>query len=153
MKLRIADERDILSMVELGRLAHSESRYAHMAYAPAKLQKNLEGLLKLQHQGTHCVLLAEQAGQIMGGLVGALEEPFFTEAKSASTILIWVNPAHRGGRAALKLIHAFKNWAVRAQATEICVVVASGVRIGKTDRFLTRLGFRQTGGNYAMGLG
>ena len=30
--------------------------------------------------------------------------------------------------------------------------VTNGIHIGQTDRMLRRVGFRQTGGNYAMGL-
>lgn len=140
-------------MITIGCQAHAESRYAAMPYAQAKLEQNLKGLFALQEQGTHCVLLAQNSQeQIVGGLIGAIEEPFFTQIKCASTILIWVDPKYRGTSAALKLLNAFKQWAQRSGAQEVCIVVASGVSIAKTDRFLTRMGFRQTGGNYAMAL-
>jgi hypothetical protein len=32
----------------------------------------------------------------------------------------------------------------------VCILVASGVAIKRTDRFLRRLGFHQTGGNYTI---
>jgi len=35
---------------------------------------------------------------------------------------------------------------------ELSVGINSGVELEKMDRFLQRLGFRQTGGNYALSL-
>lgn len=152
MKLRIARPEDVGQLVALGRLAHGESRFAQMPYAPEKLQRNLEGLITLQDQRqTHCFFLVENRdGAIIGGLIGALEEFFFTEAKSANSIFLWVNEDYRGSAAAVKLIGAFHAWAKRHGAHEVCIQVSTGVTIARTDRFLRRLGFSQTGGNYRL---
>jgi N-acetylglutamate synthase-like GNAT family acetyltransferase len=154
MKLRFARIEDVEHLVELGRQIHAESRFAQMPYAQEKLRGNLRGLLKLQDERqTHCFILAENSeGEVIGILIGALEEFFFSDAKSANSILLWVDPAYRGSPAALRLIGAFHDWARQRRAQEVCILVLSGVSIGKTDRFLRRLGFVQTGGNYRMPL-
>lgn len=54
--------------------------------------------------------------------------------------------------AALRLISAFRKWAENRGAVELSAGVNSGAHIDKTDKFLRRLGFVQTGGNYALTL-
>jgi GNAT superfamily N-acetyltransferase len=153
MKLRLANKDDIPAMVELGRGVHAESRFAALPYDAVKLARALEGLLDRQARGTHCFLLVEnREGRVIGGFIGGLESYFFTSARSANSILIWVAPEYRGSAAALRMISAFREWAKKNGATEACILVASGVAIGRTDRFLQRLGFKQTGGNYAVSL-
>lgn len=151
MKIRFAAIDDIPVMVELGRKVHAESRFSAVPYDAEKLNAGLRHLIELQEKRkTHCCLLAENAqGQIIGGFIGALEEYFFSRSLSANSILIWVDPAYRGSAAALRLIDAFRLWGERSGAMEASIQIASGVNIGRTDRFLRRLGFSQTGGNYA----
>ena len=154
MKLRFARIEDIDHLLELGRRIHAESRFAEMPYAREKLRGNLRGLLRLQaERQTHCFILAESLqGEVIGVLIGALEEFFFSDAKSANSILLWVDPAYRGSPVAVRLIGVFHDWARQRSAQEVCILVSSGVTIKRTDRFLRRLGFMQTGGNYRMPL-
>lgn len=151
MKLRFATQADVPRLVEVGRAAHAESRFASMPYDTEKLLASLGGLVDLQRHGNHFFLLAEsRESHVIGMLIGSIEEYFFTHAKCANSILLWVSPKYRGSAAALRLIGAFRDWGLKQGALEVCINVASGVTIGRTDRFLRRLGFLQTGGNYAM---
>lgn len=153
MKLRPATRADVPAMLALAPMIHAESRFATFPYDHEKLEQSLTNLIALQDKGNHCCLLAEnREGQVIGGFIGALEEYFFTSAKSANSILIWVAPGYRGSAAALRFIGAFREWAKNRGAVEVCVVVASGVTIARTDRFLRKLGFSQTGGNYSASL-
>ena len=54
--------------------------------------------------------------------------------------------------AALRLLMAFRKWAENRGVFELSAGVNSGAHIERTDRFLRRLGFVQTGGNYALRL-
>ena len=69
---------------------------------------------------------------------------FYVLASCRSTLL--------GGRVALRLLDAGRRWAINRGAVEWQMHVTSGFRINPTDRMLRRVGFRQTGGNYALGL-
>ena len=62
--------------------------------------------------------------------------------------MFYVRPDHRGGMAAVKLLHAFRRWSHAHGADQIYVHVTSGVAVARTDKMLRRLGFKQTGGNY-----
>jgi hypothetical protein len=56
------------------------------------------------------------------------------------------------GGAGLRLLTAFRGWAENRRVFELSVGINSGANLDKTDRFLTRLGFKHTGGNYVMAL-
>lgn len=152
MKLRLATQDDLLDMIEIGKLTHSESRFAKFAYDEEKLRENLGKLIEFQNnRGSHICLLAENSeGKKIGCIIGAMEEYFFTRDRSAISILFWVDPSYRGSTAALRLLNSFKSWGAKQGALEICIPVASGVTLVRTDRFLRRIGFSQTGGNYSM---
>ena len=55
-------------------------------------------------------------------------------------------------RSGLRLLSAFLKWMGNRGVLELSVGINSGVELEKMDRFLQRLGFRQTGGNYALSL-
>ncbi|WP_295051469.1 hypothetical protein [Sulfuricurvum sp.] len=52
----------------------------------------------------------------------------------------------------LKSLRHFVGGAENRGAEELSAGVKSGTHIDKTDKFLRRLGFVQTGGNYALAL-
>ena len=137
-------------MIETGRRAHAESRFGNFTYDEEKLRERLAALISLQETcGSHLCLVAEsREGRLIGMLIGMLEEYFFTSCKSANTAFVWVDPAFRGSAT----IRAFCVWGEKKGAIEVSIPVASDVRLGRTDRFLRRLGFAQTGGNYSAPL-
>lgn len=55
-------------------------------------------------------------------------------------------------RSGLRLLSAFLKWMGNRVVFELSVGINSGVELEKMDRFLQRLGFRPTGGNYALAL-
>jgi len=148
--IRNATASDIPELVKFGFLIHAESKFSILDYDPDKVRQTLESIVESEN-GTHCCFIAKTADeQLIGVLIGCIEEYFFSRSLMAHSILIYVHPKWRGSPAALKFIHAFRNWATNRDALEICIGVASGVTIGRTDRFLRRLGFSVTGGNYSM---
>lgn len=153
MKLRQATKADIPEILDIGTNLHGESRYAGMPYDRATFTRSLEGLFAMQERGKFLILVTvDSEGHIFGGLIGGLESNFFTTAIAAKSMLIWVHPKYRGSAAALRLVSAFKDWAQKKGAVEVCILVSSGVTIGRTDRFVRRLGYKQSGGNYYMPL-
>ena len=153
MKLRVASVEDIDQMVQKGMAIHNESRFVRFDYDEKKLTALLEELIKLSEAGSHlCLLMQNTEGVLVGCLIGVIEEYFFTNDKSANSILIWVEPSYRGSGAAIKMLDAFKQWAMKKNAKEINLSVSSGIRMATTDRFFRKCGFVQTGGNYSMKL-
>jgi len=155
MKIRLATLSDIPAGVELGRRMHAVTRFAAYDYDGERVARNLRGFIEIGQngKGSHCFFVAaDSAGQMVGVLLGCVERHFFSDLPVASVIHYDVLPERRMSGAGLRLLTAFRMWAENRGVFELSVGVNSGVEIEKMDRFLTRLGFARTGGNYSMGL-
>jgi GNAT superfamily N-acetyltransferase len=111
------------------------------------------GKAALKH-GNPGIILAERDGHLVGMATVVASEQFFTPAKVASLHLLFVRKDARHGRAGVMLLAALRQWAKAAGAVELNISTTMGVDMARSDRFLRRMGFRQTGGNYVLeGLG
>lgn len=150
MLIRKATLKDIPALIELGRTIHAESELSILSYDSEKLSQTLKDLVESKRE-THCFFVAEDSERrLFGAFIGCVEEYFFSYSLVAHSIVLYVDPKWRGSPAAVKFIHAFRKWALNRDVAQICIGVATGVTIGRTDRFLKRLGFKMTGGNYAL---
>lgn len=155
MTIRFATMNDIPIMVELGEYFHSITRFRSYDYNRERVTTQLRAVIEAgqEKRGTHCCLLAEDSkGQVIGGVIGCVERHFFSDRLVASIIHYDVLPERRMSGAGLRLMSAFRTWAENRGAVELSAGVNSGTHIDKTDKFLRRLGFVQTGGNYALAL-
>lgn len=148
-------EQDIEATWHLSLALHRESRYAKLRMDKTKrndyLRENMLG--KPDRFG---MLIAEWRGRPVGYLACAANRFLYGDEIITSCLAFYVQPAFRktllGGRIAVKLLDAYRRWAANRRAVEIQFHVTSGIDIAATDRFLRRAGFRQSGGNYALGL-
>ena len=153
MKIRAAIQEDVPVFVEMARTFHENTRFKAYDYVPELVEKHLTAVVE-NPRGAHCFFVVENKdGVAVGGLVACVEKHFFSDQLVASVIHYDVLPEFRMGGAGLKLLTAFKKWAENRGVYEISAGVNSGVDIDKMDRFLRKLGFEHTGGNYAMKLG
>ncbi len=153
MKIRFATLADVPVFVEMGRKFHAMTRFSAYDYNPERVARNLRAVIEIGQngKGTHCFLVAEDSqGDAIGGLIACIEQHFFSDQKVASVVHYDVLPDRRMSGAGVRLLVAFRNWAENRGVFELSVGVNSGIQIDKMDRFLRRLGFRQTGGNYAL---
>ena len=102
--------------------------------------------------GSKTILVAEKAGRAVGLLAATADHHFFSSAVGATCLMFYVRPSHRGGMAAVILLHSFKRWAKVHGASRLYIHVTSGLHVGRTGKMLRRLGFKQTGGNYVLGM-
>lgn len=155
MKIRFATFNDIPVCVDIGRHMHTLTRFAAYDFNAERVAQNLRAVIETGQNAhkTHCFFVAEDdAGQIIGALIGGVERHFFSDLLVASVIHYDVLPDRRMSGAGLKLLAAFRKWAENREVFELSVGINSGVELEKMDRYLKRLGFRQTGGNYALHL-
>ena len=107
-----------------------------------------------RNPGHYAFFLAELDGKPVGMLSGCVANYAFYDSVAAQTVAFYVRPDYLGslvgGRIATKLLHAFRSWATTRGAVALIVNGTGGVRMARTDRFLRRLGFEQTGGNYEL---
>ena len=141
---------DIPKLLEMGPGMHADTILSRFTYSEEKALRSLEQLLS-DKKGTHCLLLAEgQNQQIVGVFLGYVSDYFFSQYLVAGNLVFWVDPDHRGTPAAIKLISAFRRWAENRKVKELSINITSGVDLNRADRFLGKLGFSYTGGNYSM---
>lgn len=141
------DAADIETMIALGRRLHGESRFHALPYEETRLREF--GRVGLAN-GNPGLIVAERDGAMVGMAVVVLGEHFFSAAQTATVQLIYVVPEARGGAAAVKLLRAIRTWSERAGAHDIHLNVTTAIAPARTDKFLRRMGFRQTGGNYVL---
>jgi N-acetylglutamate synthase-like GNAT family acetyltransferase len=155
MKIRFATPADVPALAELGRKFHALTRFAAYDYNQDRVAQQLYATIETgqKRNNTHCFFVAEDSqGQPVGALIGCVEQHFFSEQLVASIIHYDVLPERRMTGAGLRLLTAFRKWAENRGAVELNAGVNSGVHLERTDRFLRKLGFRQTGGNYSLPL-
>jgi Sortase and related acyltransferases len=140
-------EADIAAMIALGRELHVESRFRTLALDEDRMlaigRRGLEN-------GNPALMVAERNGEIVGMATVILGDYFFSPVRTATVQLLYVLPKARGGLAAVKLLRAIRRWAEQNGARDIHVNVTTGIDAARTDRFLRKMGFRQTGGNYVL---
>lgn len=141
------DEADIRAMIALGHRLHAESRYRALPLDDTRMLEIGRRGLANRNPG---LIVAERDGQLVGMAVVTIGEHFFSPALTATVLLLYVAPEARGGAAAVKLLRALRRWAAQAGADDLHLNVTTGIELTKTDRFLRRMGFRQTGGNYVL---
>ena len=160
--IRLAEtEDDIAAMIELGRKLHAESGYRNLPLDDDRmweigrrgLKDRNPGLFIAEHddgEGDAASGDGKGGKQVVGMAIAVLGEYYFSPARSVTVQLLYVLPEARGGWAAVKLLRALRQWAQQNQAQDIHVNVTTGIDTARTDRFLRRMGFKQTGGNYVL---
>jgi L-amino acid N-acyltransferase YncA len=151
MLIRFATHEDIPKLIANWR-QYEQGRFGHISFDEAKFVSTIKSLVDAK--GTHCLFVAEEGDQsICGVLAGKIDCYYFSSQPIAQMILYWVRPDHRTSPVAVKLMMAFRKWAENRKVAELVAGVTSGEAIDRTDRFFKKMGFRLTGGNYAMPLG
>ena len=137
MTIRKATPDDIPRLMVMG---EQFAKYApfDVEFSPEGAAAFVAGLMEIG-----LVLVAEQDGEILGGILGALTPMWYSPSNlMASELAWWVAPEHRGGRAALQLLRAFEDW---AKASGAKVITMSDLRIGEdypAGPLFERMGYR-----------
>lgn len=150
VRIRFAGLADVDAIVALGRENYDDSRNSPHPFDEEKARRHC--LRAISEPGRQAMLVSERDGKPVGFLWGNVSESLFSSVLLGVVVVIYVTPRARNGYSAIKLIHAFRNWARAKGAVELHVNVTGGVLLARTDRFLRRIGFMQTGGNYVAAL-
>ena len=151
----LESERDIDETLPLALAAHEESRHREYPLDPERRRRFLAERF-LADRIRYGFLIARYGGRPVGMLTCLAERLHYTDVTVVSCLSFYVLGEYRrtllGGRIAVKLVDAGRRWALNRRAVELQLHVTNGVHIGQTDRVFRKLGFRQTGGNYTLGL-
>jgi GNAT superfamily N-acetyltransferase len=141
--IRRATAEDFPRLVELGHAMHQESpRFSKMPYSEEKIMTLLGGMC---YHDNAIVLVAEREAEIVGMMLGFVAEQFFGPSKTASELVVYVTPEHRGGTVAPRLIYVFEDWAKWHGCAEIVLGVSTEVAADRTAKFYQRMGYAHSG--------
>lgn len=139
--LRDATLHDIERIVDLGALMHAESpTWSRLRLSRDKLAAIVELAI---NQGFAKVV--DDCGEVVGGMLALAVPHWFSGDMVACDVAMFIDPAHRGGMAAVRLLNAYALWAREAGATLVHFGVTTGVHNDKTQALCERLGWRQVG--------
>ena len=151
----LTSERDIEETLPLALAARAESRFSEYPLDADRYRRFLAERF-VADPVRYGFLIARHGERAVGMLACQAQRLIFGDVTVASCLWFYVLASCRrtllGGRVAVRLVDAGRRWALNRKAVEWQMYVTSGIHIGQTDRLFRRLGFRQTGGNYAMRL-
>lgn len=151
-RIRFALPSDITALARLGRDIHAEGRQSRLPYNEEKLSRQLKAVLE-PPRDDYCILVAENDTEgIIGVFFGYVTEYYFSDSRVATNYVFYVKPAYRGGPEAVKLLTAFRKWAMNRGAKEMYINITSGIQIERFDKLMRHMGFEYTGGNYSIWL-
>jgi len=146
--IRPATENDFDALIRLGRMMHAESWYHYLPFNEEKLRGLFAYLLEHGLARVH----ESDEGEVDGGFLGLLTEPWFGNGRIASDLAMFLVPAKRGSTIPFKLLRTFVSWARERQADEVTLGISTGVRVEETERLYAHLGFTRVGGLWKMRL-
>ena len=145
MAIRKATSDDLNRLVEMGALMHAESpTFRGMAFDPWKLHAAIARILDSE---TGFAMVYEAGGRIVGAMVGMIFQHWFSPDLMASDMALFVEPEHRGGMGAVRLLNAYADWAEDNGAAPgmTWFGITTGVEPEMTEKLCERLGWRRVG--------
>lgn len=95
-------------------------------------------------------VLVDESGEIVGGSAGYCTKLLFADALYTGDIFLYIGERHRSLVNAVRLIDAYKQWAIARGAAIISVTHTSGYRTEQMDKLLKRQGFEAVGTIYHL---
>lgn len=145
-------EDDIIS---LAKESHQESRFRYITFAPEKVLAVIGHALRDPKR--HGAMLCWQDGELVGFVYCSVGEYHIGTGTLITTIHNLnvrkdTRQALRGGRVALGLLAGVESWSKARSAAEILFHVTSDVELGRTHKFIKRIGYHFIGGSYAKSI-
>lgn len=135
--LRMAVLSDLPQLLGLAHVMHAESRYAAWPLSEVRVADLIASLIQ---SPDGVVLVADDGGQIVGGMVGMVSEHWFTETRHASEFALFIEPARRGGSLALRILRRFEDEARARGAAVLHMGITTGVAAERTARLYEHMG-------------
>tara|TARA_B100001540_G_scaffold293200_2_gene292105 strand:- start:626 stop:1078 length:453 start_codon:yes stop_codon:yes gene_type:complete len=142
------DADDLASFIDIVASMHHESNFRGMTFSPEFSANRVAGMMA---SDDYLVLVAEDAGRIVGGLLACIGPSDFGPDLMAHDRGVFIYPERRGGFAAVHLIRAYVEWAQSRGAKRISFDVKAGIRPKRTARLLEWLGFQSVGTCHVYG--
>ncbi len=141
MFARLALESDEQAFVDLGHLAHEESR-PHIPYAEEKLRQTFVAYLATAHP---TITVVEDRREVIAFMKQTISEYDSGYGLFTTQEVLFVRPDKRGTRAAALLLRYFARWSDRLGALESTGGNDNALTSDRTKKLLERFGFKEVG--------
>lgn len=145
--IRNAVGSDLLTLVDMGERMHAESSYATLDFDRDKVGSQISALMR-----DGIVLVAEKGGRLVGGFMGGVTEFWFGRDLTGFDYALFIEPEHRHGITAVRLLTGFEAWCVSRGAKEIRLGITTGVAVEETGRFYEWFGYQRCGALFRKGI-
>lgn len=147
---------EIANVLDIVKEYHAESRYAHIPFSEKKFTTFCARMKR--HPEDTIGLYVQYNGQTVGVLSAGIGEYYLGDGGRMATIYgLYVSQKIRGsflgGKIGLRLVRMAIDWAKSQKTEEIHIQATSGIDPKRTDKMLSRVGFKTYGGNYVARLG
>lgn len=138
MIIRAAENRDIARIVEMAERMAKESNFSSLSFSPERVASMCKTLIS-----NGFAVVAEHDGEIIGGMLGDIHIPWFSGDSMGTDLGLYIEPQHRNGLLAAKLIKRFEDWCIGFGAKQIRPGISTGSP--SAERLYKALGYQATG--------
>lgn len=133
---------DAPAMLDLGERMHAESTGLRLSFSRDQASDTLRTLMTSE---AGFVWVAERNGKLVGFMLGAAFQQWFTKDVVASELALYVSPAFRGTLIGASLVKRFTSWARGIGAKQITSGISTGVDVENTAKLYEALGYSRFG--------
>lgn len=123
-------------------MATESPRFRRFTYAPDKVSALLSRLIESEDG---FLLAFECGGTVVGFMAAMAMEHWMAAERMASDFGVYVDPRHRGGTAAWRMIRKYIIWADERKALETTLGVSTDDQSERTDNLYYKLGLIRFG--------
>lgn len=121
MTIRKATLDDVQVIVQMGERLHAESSFRTISFSAEKLAETVATLI-----GHGFAVVAEKDGAVIGGMLGDVVVPWYSTERMGIDYSLYIEPEHRSGLLAIKLVKMFEAWCKNMGAVQIRPGVSTG---------------------------
>lgn len=130
---------------------HAASPYDDLTMDEDKVVELIDSFLN-GDRNQRIVILALEDDQPIGMIAGVTSEMLFSRDKIASEMMWWIEPEHRGSRAALQLLDAYEFWAKKVGAKVVQLSSVDTEHADRLDRLYKKRGYYLVERGYIRGI-
>lgn len=144
--VRRLELKDALAFVGLGKFLQSNSDFASCGFDEEKV---LHLFFRIIEDENYFGAVLEKDEEVVGAILGFIQEYFFSHEKIASDLACGILPAHRymAGAALPRMIALFEEWSKSMGAMEVCLSTSTKAHGNKYEKMLHGFGYETVGFN------
>ena len=136
MTIRIATKQDLLSFCILGREFSNEASLRHPT-SDAKVAAIFESYV--DNPDSIIIMMEDEHSRVVGGFVGVIHSPLFSETKVATELFWFVSKQYRGNSDSVAMLKLFEEWGAKKNVVEFAASDLQG--LSKLEGMYNKLGY------------